>query len=378
MSSTGHTWNMIVGCSIPKDPVSGKARRGCVNCYAEKDVHRFKDIHYNGSDVVTIKSGRKRDDLTYVPTVRVPRSERKGRSVIRHHDDDTIDVSRGKGARWTGEIRLLPKRLSKPLSRRSPTTYFANSLSDMFHEKIMASDYGCRFVAAAFGVMSICPQHTFQILTKRPQKAAKWFERLESEAPAVQPAKWGPQGVEVGETVHGYRRTETGWALDGDRQAVGLSHAFDDLTVSGHAPLGIQERVATSWPLPNVWIGASVEDRASAASMIPAIKRVPAAVRFLSIEPLLEDPGDLDLDGIDWVIIGGESGFCARPFDITWARSIIGQCKRAGVPVFMKQVGASPTLDGEPFKAKSNKGSELSEWPEDIRVRQMPRPVGAS
>ncbi len=131
---------------------------------------------------------------------------------------------------------------------------------------------------------------------------------------------------------------------------------------------------SSGWPY--VWLGTSVEDRAR-LHRIDTLREIPAALRFLSLEPFLEDLGEIDLTGIGWVIIGGESGDHARPFDIAWGRSIIAQCKAAGVAVFMKQAGSntvlngiSPRLPGE--KKRHGKGGTPAEWPEDLRVREYP------
>ncbi len=133
-------------------------------------------------------------------------------------------------------------------------------------------------------------------------------------------------------------------------------------------------------PLPNIWLGVSVENRATKAR-IRTLRETPAALRFLSIEPLLEDIGELDLRGIDWVIVGGESGPDARPFDTQWARNVIAQCKAAGVPCFVKQLGAKPMYPPETilhpprsriFTLKDKKGGDWEEWPMDLRVRQFP------
>ena len=126
-----------------------------------------------------------------------------------------------------------------------------------------------------------------------------------------------------------------------------------------------------AWPLPNVWLGASVEDRAR-MDRIDVLRQIPAAIRFLSLEPLLEDLGEIDLTGIDWVIIGGESGPGARLFDLSWARSIIAQCRAAGVPVFMKQVGSFAIGSGGQLRNADRKGGDPAEWPEDLRIRQFP------
>ncbi len=170
------------------------------------------------------------------------------------------------------------------------------------------------------------------------------------------------------------------------------------------------------WTMPsNVWFGTSVEDQKTAGERIPHLLSVPAAVRFLSMEPLL-GPVDLervqwpgkhrvdvlrrgawdapgcfpgftnhsDMSGIDWVIVGGESGPGARPCNVEWIRDIVHQCKAAGVPVFVKQLGAKPVWNHivpgcsvrellEPLSLKNPKGGDMSEWPEDLRVQELPK-----
>ena len=164
------------------------------------------------------------------------------------------------------------------------------------------------------------------------------------------------------------------------------------------------------WPA-NVWLGTTVEDQRRANERIPHLLMVPASVRFLSCEPMLEavnifgvpapddtgpvGPGwfqravmqrtdygtgveyDRELDaGIDWIIVGGESGHGARPFDYEWARSIIRQCREAGVAPFVKQLGARPRSSlVHPFDIvlKNRKGGDMAEWPEDLRVREFPK-----
>ena len=140
------------------------------------------------------------------------------------------------------------------------------------------------------------------------------------------------------------------------------------------------ERAIEHWPTippPRAWLGVSVEDRKYGLPRIDILRELPAVVRFLSIEPQLEDIGEINLQGIHWVIIGGESGHGARPFNIEWARSIIAQCREAGVACFVKQLGKQPyVMDGslhvwQDFDDR-RKGGEPSEWPEDLRVREFP------
>jgi hypothetical protein len=123
------------------------------------------------------------------------------------------------------------------------------------------------------------------------------------------------------------------------------------------------------WPR-NYWVGASVEDQERADERIPELLEVPAPVLFLSIEPLLGPIEFATLAGVSWVIVGGESGPKARPCDLGWIRSIIGQCRSAGVAPFVKQLGGRPIG----LRLTDRKGGEPAEWPEDLRVREFPRP----
>jgi protein gp37 len=141
-----------------------------------------------------------------------------------------------------------------------------------------------------------------------------------------------------------------------------------------------------AWPK-NYWLGTTVENRKQGLPRIDILRATSAPVKFLSGEPLLEDIGKIDLTGIDLVIIGGESsqgGQKARPFDIAWARSLIAQCRAAGIKPFMKQLGSRPydsanriSLDGPDSHAvelslDDHHGGDWDEWPRDIRIREMP------
>lgn len=150
------------------------------------------------------------------------------------------------------------------------------------------------------------------------------------------------------------------------------------------------ERAAEHWPCddppPNAWLGVSVEDKKYGLPRIDILRTIPAALRFLSIEPQLEDLGNINLEGIHWVIIGAESGAGARPFDVAWVRDLIEQCKSAGVLCFVKQFGNNPVeqeltawpkgctgeAGGWEPVLHDKKGGNPEEWPEWARVRQMP------
>lgn len=183
-------------------------------------------------------------------------------------------------------------------------------------------------------------------------------------------------------------------------------------------PENLRRFLPSTWlenPLPHVWLGTTVEDQRRADERIPHLLGTPAAVRFLSCEPLVSrvdlsrvdppgfphdtcDPlrrnsyrGGLESERIDWVIVGGESGTHARPFDVSWARWIVKQCKDAGVPVFVKQLGSNPHVFPTPIQQspesivahgeydpetriglRDRKGADPNEWPEDLRVQEFP------
>lgn len=257
---TEQTWNPLAGCK--------EISPGCANCYAARMAHRLAAM------------GQKKYQGT---TKKLP----NGKIV------------------WTGEINLDPDSLLAPLERKTPTMYFVNSMSDLFHK-----DVPLRFIAKVLGVIAYRRRHTFQLLTKRAERMAQAMHKLTLE---------------------------------------------DCLNQAGLAP-----DFLPAWPLENLWPGVSVEDKKRGMPRIEHLRQTPAAVRMLSIEPLLEDLGQLDLEGIGWVIVGGESGPGARPLHPAWVRSIRDQCVRARVPFFFKQWGHwLPFTEGgddgpelEPGKAK--------------------------
>ena len=206
---TEQTWNPAVGCT--------KISAGCKNCYAETMAKRLKAM-------------------------------------------GTPGYENGFA------LQILPERLEDPVKRKKPTVYFVNSMSDLFHEKISDA-----YTEQVFDVIARTPHHTYQILTKRGARMARFFKTRAVPA--------------------------------------------------------------------NAWLGVSVENRKHGVPRIDHLRRVPAKIRFLSVEPLLEDVGELDLSDIHWVIVGGESGPKARPMKVEWADSIRAQCEEQQVAFFFKQWG---------------------------------------
>lgn len=249
------------------------------------------------------------------------------------------------GVGGTTGVTLHPTRLEQPLRWTRPRRVFVNSLSDLFHANVPAD-----FVAEVFAVMAVTPQHTYQILTKRTGRM---------------------------------------------RAMLSSGEFFDRFTTAYALRLPDESSGPHLWPLPNVWLGVSVESQQWADIRIPALLDTPAAVRFLSCEPLL-GPVDLSTwtdahapwnytefgvecscgaaivdnrdrcngDRISWVIAGGESGPRYRPVDLDWFRTIRDQCTEAGVAFFLKQIG------GRTPKANGNEldGQVWEQFPDDVKV----------
>lgn len=261
---TDATWNPVTGCS--------KVSAGCAHCYAETFAERW-------------------------------------RGTPGHHFEQGFD------------LKLWPERLDIPRKWTKPRRIFVNSMSDLFHEGVPTS-----FIRNVFQVMVDCPQHTFQVLTKRPERMKALLSGMAVE------------DVDGGNLVF-------------------FGNSFG----------------ATLENFKNIWLGVSVEDQRAADKRIPLLLQTPAAVRFLSCEPLLapldlvpylwkpvvhgQGPSDLEPSGmLNWIICGGESGPGARPMQKDWARSIQKQTALAGVPFFFKQWGgvrkkeAGCLLDGKEYK----------------------------
>lgn len=211
------------------------------------------------------------------------------------------------------QVQLHPERLDQPFRWTKPRMIFVNSMSDLFHE-----DVPDEFIDKVFAVMALAKQHTFQILTKRPERMLRYLSAINREN-HVKGIIW---------------------------------------MMLGKMPKRSSAAMKSPWPLPNAWLGVSVEDQAAADARIPLLLQTPAAVRWISAEPLL---GPVDLPGLfyygtertggvvplrdrghtqlDWVVVGGESGPKARPMHPDWPRSLRDQCAVAGVPFLFKQWG---------------------------------------
>jgi len=227
-------------------------------------------------------------------------------------------------------------RLREPLGWRRPRKIFVNEMSDSFHPTITDG-----FLVALWGIMARAWWHSFQILTKWPERMLAFVSRwsdLEGESDRVQLVR-GPVATRAAHPSGRGQLFAAYLEWMGEPPAGAAWPTFDWLE---------GERW---WPafLPNVWLGVSVEDQRCADASIPYLLQTPAAVRFLSCEPLL-GLVDLRLDParpLDWVIAGGESGPAARPMQPDWVRSLRDQCQLAGVPFFFKQWGEwAPTKGG--------------------------------
>lgn len=273
-----------------------------------------------------------------------------------------LTVMTGAGLNWTGKVNAIESRLSIPLKKKRPTAYFVNSLSDLFHE-----DIPDEFIDRCFAVMAMCDQHRFMVLTKRADRLASYTRNLSD----------GCVGVSL---------------------AIVRTPYWDSPSSSPCAVGTIEERIERG-PLPNLWLGVSVENQATADERIPALLKTAAAVRFVSYEPalgpvdfsrfLFSGVGSGRLGLLHQIIVGGESGPSSRPLDIDWPRQTIRQCEAADVACFVKQLGADPregnagghcrNVDcAHPdcgyirLKLKDKKGGLMDEWPADLRVRQFP------
>lgn len=350
---TDATWNPVRGCS--------RVSPGCTNCYAMRQAHRFSG------------KGQAYEGLTRLTA---------------------------RGPVWTGAVRAVPAMLCQPLHWMRPRRVFVNSMSDLFHESLPDD-----FIRDVFSVMASCGYlgHVFQVLTKRPERMRDLVSRLTYLLRPPLHGLFELQGCD-----RGHLMLMQAWWKD-ELDALITNGQRDGRLIVTPDPGATVPKVA-----PNIWLGVSVENQETADERIPLLLRTPAAIRFLSVEPLL---GPVDLTqfqpfrshaypngsadsvfgilggAIAWVIVGGESGPGARPMDLAWARSVVEQCQAAGVPCFVKQLGTRP-MDVPPpspggryapgerpgqkwqLLLRDRKGGDLAEWPSDLRVRQFPGAPG--
>jgi len=274
------------------------------------------------------------------------------------------------GARWTGEVRLIEEHLEDPLRWKRPRRIFVNSMSDLFHEKLSDED-----IDKVFAVMALSPQHTFQVLTKRAERMHKWFETSSTVWRA-----WKGKQTEIG--------------VRHDDVSNALYTMFADREVFTDEQMIIQPE---RWPLPNIWLGVSVEDQETADERIPWMLKTPAAVRWVSYEPALgpvdfkrflcglkrveitSAPGDHTYDlapKLDWIVCGGESGPHARPMHPAWARSVRDQCVAAGVPFFFKQWGEWAPITVKQHSDEYSRACKTDNWSEVHKQRLLGFPLG--
>lgn len=354
ISWTNKTWNPTRGCS--------RVSQGCVKCYAERQAVRFAGAGVHEDWPEGTQPGPFHGFVTKV----------------------------NGHAAWTGKVELIESKLLEPLSWKKPARVFVNSMSDLFHEELTDEA-----IDRVFAVMALCPQHTFQCLTKRPIRMEKYINGKGRRAAIA-------------------REIER----IGDRR---LRENLENRELSPH-----MVACDVTWPILNLHLGVSVEDQKTADERIPLLLHTPAAKRFVSYEPAL---GPVDFSSrptngneecrrnwltgdfynvrfvnqtqegtmtvhtqnkLDQIIVGGESGPGARPFDIAWARQTIQQCKAAGVACFVKQLGAYAFTENGltsfdntahhlrqdeegrwVWWLKDRKGGDMSEWSPELRVREL-------
>jgi protein gp37 len=288
------------------------ASPGCENCYAE-----IYDRRVGGAPIAERKSIAEQLGIPYV----------EGEPLLRWGPTAprtlTKEANRRKPFAWNARAKLM--RTTAMLKGEQPPPrhrVFCSSLSDVFDPKVPPC-----WRLELLDTIRRTPELDWQLLTKRPELVMKL----------------------IGAAMCHVRGDNGDWD--------------ETICWAGDWLGGV--RVPA-----NVWIGATVEDR-KRRSRLDELRKIPAVVRFVSAEPLLEDLGELDLRGIDWLITGGESTSRARRFDLAWARALRDQCARSGVAFFFKQLGDVPVVDGERYFAEG-KGDDPRAFPPDLKVQQFP------
>lgn len=266
-----------------------------------------------------------------------------------------------RDGRWTGEVRFHADLLDKPLHWRKRRCVFVAPTGDIGHIKVTENQRDL-----ALAVMAHCPSHRFILLTKRPENLSSYFSQLNVRR-------------------RGYWHEHCGYLADcaikarlitkkESRERYNIARRiFRPELPEKPQKLGDSSLYNPGWPLPNVWLYYSASTQEDLDEGLPHLLKCRATVRGLSLEPLLE-PLNLDLTGIDHVIVGGESGPNARPFEARWLGEIRVQCAQAAVPLYFKQFGANATILGTPLKLRDPKGSKPAQWPKGYReFREFPK-----
>jgi protein gp37 len=340
---TKATWNPTWGCT--------RVSEGCRHCYAEGEAAR----------------------------------------TAAGHPDSHGGFLDAKG-RWNGRVAIMGNKLGDPLRWSKPTEVFTNSMSDVGHE-----GYSDAEILGLWGIMACAPIHTFQVLTKRPKRLVEVFKRAAG-----------------GTDVHA--RDNMVLRVACYEAAVALisakAPAKDCALLLGRL-MAAQASVKPDacWPPPNIHVGVSTEDQATATARIPLLFQIPNALAWISAEPLigpidlrgLGDGSWFDREGADlydalhgtaywssgaehgksggprlaWVVVGGESGQGARACAVPWIKKVVDDCRGAGVPVFVKQLGAVATVDDRDnprLMLRHKNGGDPSEWGGlGVYVRQIPK-----
>jgi protein gp37 len=313
---TDATWNPVRGCSRITTGCGGPNHEG--GCYAEKIAVRF--------------SG--------------PGQPFHGFAERTKH-----------GGRWTGKLALIEEQLTLPLRWKKPRRIFVNSMSDLFHENLPDEA-----IDRVFAVMALSPQHTFQVLTKRAERMHRYMTEHVKGPWAGRATRVDDDGTSHPEWDVAFRMRAVLSDLLPKVGADALNRATEHLgKLYGEDGYdGFMPR----WPLPNVWLGVSAERQEEFDERADHLRRTPAAVRFISFEPLLGHI-EPDLHGIHWAIVGGESGSRARPMHPKWARRIRNVCAERGVAFFFKQWGEWIDADAKGVDMLGSKSSPLHQWPDN-------------